>query len=111
MPASVPHRPRDRPALAFRCRSSISTNSGSIAATASTASGSTIDAPSEVIVPETLMTRPQAELGADVDGHCQILCGLACRSVYSIPNGVSFAIIYLGAFSSEVDTGSREENA
>ena len=43
-------------ALALRCSSPISTNSLRIRRTASTASGTTIDAPSEVMVPETLMT-------------------------------------------------------
>src|SRR6185312_15976206 len=43
-------------ARALRCRSSISTNSPRIAATAATASGTTIEAPSAVIVPETLIT-------------------------------------------------------
>ncbi len=42
-------------ALALRWRSLISTNSGRIAATAAIASGTTIEAPSAVIVPETLM--------------------------------------------------------
>ena len=54
-PASAPQS-RAIAALALRCRSSISTNSRRMALTASTASGTTIEAPSAVIVPETLMT-------------------------------------------------------
>ena len=53
-PASDPVR-RATTALAFRWRSVISTNSGRISVTARTASGTTIDAPSAVMVPDTLM--------------------------------------------------------
>ena len=41
--------------LAARCRSSISTNSVAISAIALIASGTMIEAPSAVIVPDTLM--------------------------------------------------------
>ena len=53
-PASAPVR-RAMTALAFRWRSVISTNWGRISVTARTASGTTIDAPSAVMVPDTLM--------------------------------------------------------
>src|SRR5262245_23342019 len=53
-PASPPVS-RAMAALAFRWRSVISTNSGRISVTARIASDTTIDAPSAVIVPDTLM--------------------------------------------------------
>jgi hypothetical protein len=53
-PASAAHS-RAITTLTLRWRSSISTNCDRIAATASTASGTTIEAPSPVIVPEALM--------------------------------------------------------
>src|SRR5262245_10206767 len=53
-PASPPVS-RATTALAFRWRSVISTNSGRISVTARIASGTTIDAPSAVMVPDTLM--------------------------------------------------------
>jgi hypothetical protein len=53
-PASPPVS-RAMTALAFRWRSPISTNSGRISVTARTASGTTIEAPSAVMVPDTLM--------------------------------------------------------
>ena len=53
-PASVPVA-LAMAVLAFRCKSVISTNSGKMSATARTASGTTMEAPSAVIVPETLM--------------------------------------------------------
>ncbi len=52
--------------LARRWRSPSSTNSVRIAETASTASGTTMEAPSEVIVPETLMTGSKAKAAADI---------------------------------------------
>src|SRR5262249_33700634 len=53
-PASPPVS-RAMTALAFRWRSVISTNSGRTSVTARIASGTTIDAPSAVIVPDPLM--------------------------------------------------------
>src|SRR5262245_10267468 len=53
-PASPPLR-RAITGLALRCRSLISTNSGRTSAAARTASGTAIEAPSPVMVPETLM--------------------------------------------------------
>src|SRR5919106_870156 len=55
VPASAPVR-RAIATDALRCRSPISTNCGSTRAIASIASGTTIEAPRKVIVPETLMT-------------------------------------------------------
>ncbi|MNL55205.1 hypothetical protein D3C87_1785950 [compost metagenome] len=48
--------------LILRCRSLISTNCGSMPVIAAIASGTTIDAPRLVIVPDTLITgrRPRA---------------------------------------------------
>ena len=54
-PASAPQA-RAITADARRCRSPISTNCGRMLATASTAAGTAIEAPNEVIVPDTLMT-------------------------------------------------------
>ena len=53
-PASPPVK-RAMTRLAAFWRSSISTNSGPIAAMASTASGTMIEAPRDVMVPDTLM--------------------------------------------------------
>ena len=53
-PASPPVR-RAITVLAARCRSSISTHCEAISAIAAIASGTMIEAPSVVIVPETLM--------------------------------------------------------
>ena len=51
---------------ALRCRSAISTNSGRILCIAAIASGTTIEAPSAVMVPETLITgrRPSSLRGS-----------------------------------------------
>src|SRR4029079_16830187 len=48
---------------ALRCRSLTSTNSVRMPSTISTASGTTIDAPRNVMVPETLITRRRPRVG------------------------------------------------
>ncbi|MNT57786.1 hypothetical protein D3C72_1951860 [compost metagenome] len=72
-------------ALALRCRSLISTNCGRMAAMASTASGTTMEAPSEVMVPETLMTgrRPILLLISSVMSF-SCLCDALGIDIYAI---------------------------
>src|SRR6185295_6879599 len=56
---------------ALRCRSLISTNSVRIFSTISTASGTTIEAPSDGMVPETLMMRRRPRAGR-ISGRFEI---------------------------------------
>ena len=65
VPASEPVR-RAMSAEALRCMSVMSTNSGAIRVIASIASGTMIEAPSAVMVPETLITgrRPSSPRGS-----------------------------------------------
>src|SRR5882724_4284176 len=82
--------------LALRCRSLISTNSGRISAAARTAAGTAIEAPSPVMVPETLMIgrRPRRRrMSERVTGAAPVLQGLVLAEFDARQEGLEALVL------------------